>query len=63
MAREWTVVSDVRSFLADKGHRNVGVHALTKRVAHWACCTRCGLLALKNDVTRKALKGACVVYE
>lgn len=32
-------------------------------LARWPVCSRCGLVALKNDRTRKAMKAACVVYE
>ena len=40
-----------------------GPHSLTKRICHWAYCSRCGLVALKNDVTRRALKKECVTEE
>lgn len=40
-----------------------GKHAMTKRMLHWPVCSRCGLLGLKNDATRKALKQDCVTLE
>jgi hypothetical protein len=32
---------------------------MTKRICSWPYCARCGLVALKNDVSRKALKAQC----
>lgn len=29
----------------------------------WAYCKRCGLMALKNDASRKALRAECVTEE
>jgi hypothetical protein len=66
MAREWTTIPahDVRAFLSRQGNKSVGVHALKPlRPLHWPVCSRCGLIALKNERTRKALKAACVVWE
>lgn len=41
-----------------------GPHSMKKlRCLPWPFCQRCGLLALKNDVTRAALKRECVTYE
>ena len=62
--QEWHRVSDVGAFLASRGQRNVGVHQMRslKRLP-WPCCSRCGLLALRNDATRKALRAVCVVEE
>lgn len=31
----------------------------TKNPCPWLVCARCGLVALKNDETRKALRAAC----
>jgi hypothetical protein len=64
MAREWKAVKDVKAFLAEKGKRSVGVHRFEhlKRI-HWAVCCRCGLVALRNAATRKAMKAACEVWE
>jgi hypothetical protein len=61
---QMTRVTDVRSFLASRGQRSVGVHqwAPLKRIP-WPYCKRCGLLALRNEVTRTAMKAACVVEE
>lgn len=46
-----------------KGTIKRGPHQMTKRVLHWTYCARCGLVALKNDVTRRALKAQCVTEE
>lgn len=48
-----------RELLEYRGNRRTGVHNLTQKVLHWLYCGNCGLVALKNDVSRKALKGAC----
>lgn len=60
----WTRVEDVKGFLASKGQRSVGVHQMrhAKRIS-WPLCSRCGLLALRNDATRKALREPCVIEE
>jgi hypothetical protein len=63
MAVEYTHITDVRGFLSQRGVRNVGPHAFTRKILNWSCCTRCGLLALKNDATRREMKKPCVVYE
>lgn len=54
---------EMREFLSMKGIKSVGVHSMTRTIFHWPYCSRCGLLALKNDVTRRALRGPCVVSE
>jgi hypothetical protein len=62
----WTTMpsSDVREFLARKGAKRVQEHAfkLRKRIP-WPICAHCGLLALRNDRTRKAMREKCVSYE
>lgn len=60
---QWQVVSDVRGFLADKGSKRTREHAFTKKVVHWSYCAQCGLVQLRNDVSRKAAKAKCVTYE
>lgn len=40
-----------------------GPHQMTKRVLNWPYCSRCGLVALRNDATRIALKAQCVTEE
>ena len=52
-----------REFLAHTGTRHVRIHALTKRICHWPYCAYCGLVALKNEPTRKELRRPCVSYE
>lgn len=59
MAGDWKTVKDIRSFLDQKGNRRTGTHNMSKRVISWPYCSNCGLIALKNDATRKALKQAC----
>ncbi len=34
-------------------------HALTQKVCHWPVCRYCGLVALKNDVSREAVRLGC----
>jgi hypothetical protein len=53
----------VRAFLAEQGRRVVGSHQMTKRICHWPYCARCGLVALKNERTRRALAAPCVTTE
>ncbi len=59
----WYEVKDVAAFLADKGQRRVGSHSMTKAVLHWRYCSHCGLLGLKNDASRRALRQPCVTYD
>ena len=42
-----------------------GPHVMTKRLKRlpWPYCARCGLVALKNDASRAALKRECVTLE
>lgn len=64
MSNHWQSVTDVKAFLAQKGTKRVrDSHSMTKRIAHWPYCAHCGLVALKNDVSRKKLKQPCVVEE
>lgn len=58
-------VRDVRAWLAEKGRKVKGKHAMTgamKRMP-WPYCKRCGLLALRNEATRRALKEPCETWE
>ena len=50
---------EVRAFMTNKGTVRRGVHAFTRKICHWPYCAHCGLVALKNDVSRKAAKAAC----
>ena len=63
MTEAWQQVRDVRAFLAERGSRRERPHAFTKRVCSWPYCKHCGLVALKNEVTRRAMSAPCVVYE
>lgn len=60
----WERVTNIRAFMDSRGQRSVGVHQMrsVKRLP-WPYCSRCGLLALRNDATRKAMREACVVEE
>lgn len=60
---DWQRVADVRGFLAQKGTRRERDHAFTKRVAHWAYCKQCGLVLLRNDISRRAAAGKCITHE
>lgn len=44
-----------------KAHLKRGPHRLTGRLKRlpWPFCVQCGLLALKNDVTKRALRRQC----
>lgn len=63
MSGAWKQVQDVRGFLAQRGTVKSMPHNLNVAVLHWRYCSRCGLIALKNDASRKAMKAACVVEE
>lgn len=52
--------AEARELIAKRGAVRNGPHKLTARVLHWAYCTQCGLLALRNDATRAALRRPCV---
>ena len=34
-------------------------HNMTARVGHWPACKACGLIALRNPATARALSAAC----
>jgi hypothetical protein len=40
-----------------------GPHQMTQKCLNWRYCARCGLMNLKNDATRKALRQECVTEE
>ena len=42
-----------------------GSHSFTGRMKRlpWAYCVHCGLIALKNDETRRAMRAQCVTME
>lgn len=48
-----------REWLNAKGQWRTGPHIMKRRVCHWLACTRCGLVQLKNDVSRKAVSKPC----
>ncbi len=55
---EW-IPADLRS----QAKVNRGAHQLKGRICHWPYCVRCGLVALKNEATRQALRRECVTVE
>lgn len=55
--------SEARDLLRSSGRRVSRPHAMTKKVCHWSVCAHCGLVALKNDVSRRALRALCVTEE
>lgn len=59
------ILSDAekRDWLAARGSRRTGPHAFKRKVLHWLYCARCGLLLLKNDVSRRAAARECVWEE
>lgn len=38
-------------------------HNFNKKVCHWMYCSGCGLVALKNDATRKRMEKSCESME
>lgn len=62
----WTTLapSEVREFLSRKGQRREGTHAFKqhKRIP-WPMCRHCGLLALRNEATRRAMRAKCITWE
>jgi hypothetical protein len=40
-------------------HKEPRGHNPAGRVCHWRYCLKCGLVYLKNEVTRKAIKAEC----
>ena len=38
-------------------------HAFNKKVCHWVYCSGCGLVALNNEVSRKAMQKPCYSME
>jgi hypothetical protein len=62
---EWTTLSreEQRAFWARKGTIKRRPHAMTKKVLHWSYCAGCGLVALRNEITRQALRNPCETEE
>jgi hypothetical protein len=52
--------ADAKAFLAANGLKRTGPHRMTQRLLNYMYCANCGLLNLKNDVTRAALKKVCM---
>lgn len=51
------------ALLRAQGQRKAGPHAFTQKILHWLYCGNCGLVALKNDASRKAARAACAWEE
>ena len=60
---DWQPVNNIKEFLEWKGTKRSRDHAFTKKIKHWSYCGQCGLVLLRNDVSRKAAKAKCVVWE
>jgi hypothetical protein len=65
VAVEWQSLSasDRKDFLSAKGQVRRAPHKFTMKVLHWRACSTCGLLPLRNELTRKAIRAACVWEE
>jgi len=65
VADDWHRLSpaDTRTMLANKGVRRIRDHDMTRQILNWRCCRHCGLLGLKNEATRQALRAKCITYE
>lgn len=37
-----------------------GPHSMTRKVLNWSYCAHCGLVALRNEATRQALRRECI---
>jgi hypothetical protein len=51
--------AEAREWLHATGVTRRGPHQFNRKVAHWPYCGRCGLMMLKNEVSRKACKAQC----
>ena len=51
------------AWLRGTAARRTGPHRFTERVCHWPYCSRCGLVLLRNDVSRRAAGQPCVWEE
>jgi len=55
---EWIPLDERRKATIKKGP-----HRLDARVLSWLYCSRCGLMALRNEATRLALRQPCTWME
>lgn len=64
MRQEMRRVTDVRSFMA-AGRKVRGEHAFSGTIKRmpWKYCTRCGLMTLRNEATRRAMKAPCETWD
>ena len=63
MAYHTLSAQDQRDFLKTRGTKRVRPHQMSKKILAWAYCANCGLMALKNDVSRTAVSKQCVTWE
>lgn len=45
--------------LEGSGTRRKGPHSFTSRILNWRYCSRCGLIALRNQASRQAERNEC----
>jgi hypothetical protein len=45
-------------FLMGNSKSNNG-HNPARKICHWPYCIKCGLVYLKNEVTKKAIRAPC----
>ncbi len=56
--KDWVKV-DTKEFLTRKGSIRRQPHNFSRKVLSWMSCCTCGLLTLRNDPTKKAMKKMC----
>lgn len=39
--------------------RQKAVHSFSDKICHWDYCVKCGLVALKNAATERAIRAPC----
>jgi hypothetical protein len=57
----WSVLSrdEQLEFMSREGKVIRRPHDFSRRALHWSYCGQCGLVALKNEATRLAMKAPC----
>lgn len=48
---------------APEGVIGVRPHDMKGKILHWQHCVHCGLVALRNEATRKRLKQGCWIWK
>jgi hypothetical protein len=59
---KWITIADPDEHFAKFTKKRMP-HQFNKLVFHWPYCSRCGLVLLKNEATRKAARKKCEFYE